>query len=71
MIWTISSANWPLEFGSLPVYKWTGNHTYWSLKKNNPDTQSKTVFKIGEGIWFSSFYDKEFDVIVHKNYFLI
>ena len=25
------------------------------------------VFKIYEGIWCSSFYVKEFDVIVHKN----
>ena len=33
IIWTISSANWPLEFGSWPVYKWTGNHTYWRPKK--------------------------------------
>ena len=28
--------------------------------------QSKMVFKICEGIWCSSFYVKEFDVIVHK-----
>ena len=33
--------------------------------------QSKMVFKIGEGMWCSSFYVKEFDVIVHENYFLI
>ena len=33
--------------------------------------QSKTVFKICEGIWCSSFYVKEFGVIVHKNYFLV
>ena len=31
--------------------------------------QSKIVFKICEGILCSSFYVKEFDVIVHKNYF--
>ena len=47
------------------MYKWTGNHTYWSLK-NNWGTLSKTVFKICEGTWCSSFYVKEFDVIVHK-----
>ena len=44
--------------------------TYWSLK-NNRGTQSKTVFKICEGIWCSSFYVNEFDVIVHEKYFLI
>ena len=27
-------------------------------------TQSKNVFKMYEGIWCSSFYAKEFDVIV-------
>ena len=53
------------------MYKWTGNHTYWNLKKNNWGTQTKTVLKIFEGICCSSFYVKEFYVIVHKKYFLI
>ena len=72
IIWTISSANWSLEFGGLPVYKWTGNHNIglWKLKKYNWGTQSQTVFKICEGMWCSSFYVKDFDVIVNKNYFL-
>ena len=38
--------------------------------KNNRGTQSKTVFKICEGIWCSSFYVYEFDVVVH-NFFLL
>ena len=33
--------------------------------------QSKTAFKICEGIWCSSLYVKEFDVTIHKKYFLI
>ena len=69
IIWRVSSANWPLWFGSYQVYKWSGNHTYWSLKYNW-GTQSKTVFKICERIWCSSFYVEEFDVIIDKNYFL-
>ena len=66
IIWTISSANWPLHLGSGQGCKWIGNHTYCS-PKNNWVMESKTVFKICEGIWCSSFYVKEFDVIVHKN----
>ena len=31
--------------------------------------QSKMVFEICEGIWCSSFYVKEFDVIVYKKVF--
>ena len=68
MIWTISPANWPLELGSWPTYKYTRNYTYLGLK-NNWGMQSKMVLKICEGISCSSFYVKEFDVIVHKKYF--
>ena len=35
---TISSANWPLEFGSWPVYKWT-----WNTGARNPKRSSKFV----------------------------
>ena len=38
---------------------------------HNWGAQSKAVFKICEEIWCSSFHVKEFDVIVHKDYFLI
>ena len=50
------------------MYKWTGNHTYWSL-----NTLLKHAIQNGlqifEGILCSSFYVKEFDVIVHKKIF--
>ena len=36
--------------------------------KNNWGTQFKTVFQTCEGIWCSSVFVKEFDVIGHKNY---
>ena len=47
-----------------------------SQHTNVPETthmacKSKIVFKICEGISCYSFYVKEFDVIVHKNIFLI
>ena len=64
-IWTISFTNWPLDSGRKLVYKWTENHTYWSLK-NYWGTQSKTIFKICDGMWCSSFYAQEFDVIFHN-----
>ena len=57
-----------LEFGVTPIYKCEGNHTYWGLK-NNWGMKSETVFKVCEGISFSSFYVEEFHVIVHKKYF--
>ena len=40
IIWTISSANWPLEFGSAGMPKCMGNHTYLGLT-NNWGMQSK------------------------------
>ena len=40
VILTISSANWPLGFGIIGPFKWTGNHTYLGLK-NNWGMQSK------------------------------
>ena len=69
MIHTIISANWPLEFGIRLIYKCERSHTYWGLK-NNWGMQSKMCFKTCEGIACSWFYVKEFDVIVHKKYFL-
>ena len=63
-----SSANCQLEFGIKPTYKCTRNHTYWGLKITEA-CNPKMVFKICEGISCSSFYVKEFDVIVHKKYF--
>ena len=46
------------------------NYTYWSLKITEA-CNPKMVFKICEGMICSSFSVKEFDFIVHKNYFLI
>ena len=55
IIWTISSANCPLEFRIKPTYKCTRNHTYWGLK-NNRSMQSNMAFKICEVMSCSSFY---------------
>ena len=68
VISTISSANWPLGSGIMGPFKWTGNHTYLGLN-NNWGMQSKNVFKMCEGISFSSFSVMELDVIVQKKYF--
>ena len=46
IIWTISSAIWPLEFGIKATYKCARNHTYWGLKNNwvlQPKWSSKFV----------------------------
>ena len=69
MIWTVSSANWPLEFGIKPTYKYEGNYTYWGIK--NWGMQSKMVSKICEGKSGSSFCVKEFVVIVHKKIYTL
>ena len=61
----------PLEFGITGPYKCIRNHTYECLKKNNWGMHLKMVFKICEGMLYSSFSVKELDVIIHKNNFLI
>ena len=63
IIWTISSATRIWDLASVQMNRKTHILKY---KKNNWGMQSKMVFKICEGIWCSSFYVKEFDVIVHK-----
>ena len=40
--------------------------THIEVWKNNWGTQSKAVLKICKGIWCSSFYAKEFDIIFMK-----
>ena len=68
IIWTISSANWPLEFGSAGMPKCMGNHTYLGLTNNWGICNPKIVFKICEGISCSALCVKEFNVIVHKKF---
>ena len=70
VISTISSANLPVGSGITGPYKYTGNHTYLDLKKNET-CNPKMVFKMCEGISCSSFSVKELDVIVHKKIFLV
>ena len=62
-MWTISFTKWPLEMGAIQCTD-AQETTHIAVQKNNWGTQSKAVFKICEGIWCSSFYVKEFDVIV-------
>ena len=50
-----------------PTCKWTRNHTFWGLKIISWGMHSKSVFKVWQVIPCSSFYVKEFDVIVPKN----
>ena len=63
VIWTISSANWPLESGIRGTKKCTGNHTYLGLKKKTETCNPKMVFKICEGISCSSIAVNKLDVI--------
>ena len=61
----------PVDHWSLGASEHTNvpETTHIGVKKNNWGMQSKMVFKICEGILCSSFYVKEFNVIVHKKYF--
>ena len=68
VMWTISSANWPLGSGITGLYKNIGNHTYLGLR-NNRGMQSKNGLQNVWGNIYSLFSVTEIDVIVHKKYF--